>query len=100
MTSLHWATQRSLYTKFLQPSHWVSLGPQQEDWELHWEWHTKPAATVMVGGRGEWNGEEGGRKKSGLVVREVHYITSGFVQLNKTSLIQIYMYLIQKDVSH
>ena len=48
-TSVHWATHLPLYTKFLQPSHWVSLGPQHEELEAHWEWHTKPAATVMVG---------------------------------------------------
>ena len=47
-TSVHWATHLPLYTKFLQPSHWVSLEPQHEELEMHWEWHTKPAATVMV----------------------------------------------------
>ena len=76
MTSLHWVTQRSLYTKFLQPSHWVSLGPQQEDWELHWEWHTKPAATVMVGGGGGGGGGGGrGGKCSNKVTDIIFYLT-------------------------
>ena len=45
-TTEQFCTQRLRYWKLRQPSHCVSLGPQQLDMESHCSWQMKPSLTM------------------------------------------------------
>ena len=45
-TTEQFCTQCLRYRKLRQPSHCVSLGPQQLDMESHWSWQMKPSLTM------------------------------------------------------